>query len=115
MKMPIVLSENGDISIYDSLNKLESHIEPVDVLNSEFEIYDSAGKRLSAEVGSRRGSGLFGLLGGTVRFVKVFEPDNAEVQNDRLQKLLKSHLQNLNELSDSYDDLSISDLIERIR
>lgn len=43
MKAPIIISENGDIYIYASLEKAESDIEPTDVENNIYVIYDSEG------------------------------------------------------------------------
>jgi hypothetical protein len=115
MKTPIVLSENGDLSIYDSVSELESHIEPVDVLNSEYEIFDSEGKLLVAKIESRRGSGLFGFLGGKVKFVKVFQPPEALIQEERLHKLLVKYLQKPSEPEDSFGALTLLELIEKAR
>ena len=46
MKPPIIINENGDISIYDSLEKAELDIEPPDVKNNIYTIYDSEGLML---------------------------------------------------------------------
>ncbi len=43
MKLPIIINENGDISFYDSLEKAELDIEPPDVKNNIYVIYDSEG------------------------------------------------------------------------
>jgi hypothetical protein len=43
MKLPIVIYEHGDVEMYDSLEKAEMDIEPIDVRNNEYVIYDSEG------------------------------------------------------------------------
>lgn len=43
MKTPIIINANGDIYFYDSLEKAELDIEPTDVKNNEYIIYDSEG------------------------------------------------------------------------
>jgi hypothetical protein len=50
MKPPIIINENGDISIYDSLEKAELDIEPPDVKNNIYTIYDSEGLMLTPVV-----------------------------------------------------------------
>ena len=46
MKLPIIINENGDISVYDSLERAELDIEPTDVRNNIYSIYDSEGLML---------------------------------------------------------------------
>lgn len=43
MKTPIVINADGDVYFYDSLEKAELDIEPPDVLNNIYVIYDSEG------------------------------------------------------------------------
>lgn len=46
MQPPIVVNENGDISIFATVEAAARYIEPVDVRNHEYVAYDSAGFRL---------------------------------------------------------------------
>lgn len=48
MKPPIIVSENGDISIYDTLEEAILGLEAIDVRNNEYEFFDSEGYRLIA-------------------------------------------------------------------
>lgn len=43
MKLPVIINENGDVYFYDCLEKAELDIEPPDVKNNIYVIYDSEG------------------------------------------------------------------------
>ena len=46
MKVPIIVSNFGDVLIFDSIEKAERYIEPIDVDNNEYIAYDSEGHLL---------------------------------------------------------------------
>jgi hypothetical protein len=46
MKAPVILSNYGDVLIFDSIEKAERYIEPIDVTNNEYIAYDSEGRLL---------------------------------------------------------------------
>jgi hypothetical protein len=47
MKLPIIIYENGDLQFYESLEKAQLDIEPTDVRNNQYIIYDSGGSLLN--------------------------------------------------------------------
>lgn len=47
MQMPLVIDENGDVSIHWSLEDAQRSMEVIDVRNSEYVGYDAAGRLLS--------------------------------------------------------------------
>ena len=46
MKAPIILNENGDVSLFATLEDAARYMEPIDVRNNEYVAYDSEGYRL---------------------------------------------------------------------
>ena len=50
MKPPIIISENGDIYFYTTLEEAERDIEPPDVSNGIYVIYDSEGLVLTPTI-----------------------------------------------------------------
>lgn len=50
MKEPIIVTENGDIDIFESVEKAERYIEPIDVKTGDSVFYDSEGRILQASV-----------------------------------------------------------------
>ncbi len=49
MTPPIVIDENGDVSLYRSVEAAARALEPIDVKNSEYVAYDSEGFVLTLE------------------------------------------------------------------
>jgi hypothetical protein len=50
MKPPIIINANGDVYFYDTLEQAEQSIEPPDVRNGIYDIYDSKGLVLIPKV-----------------------------------------------------------------
>ncbi|MBC3862029.1 hypothetical protein H8K32_07975 [Undibacterium jejuense] len=50
MKMPLIIDENGDVSIYWSLKDAEQSIEAIDIQHNEYAGYDATGRLLSFSV-----------------------------------------------------------------
>lgn len=46
MKAPIFICDNGDVSIFESVEYAEQYLEPIDVLNEDFTVYDCEGMLL---------------------------------------------------------------------
>lgn len=46
IKLPIVVSEGGDVMIFESLSDAEHYLESIDVLQNRYRGYDSNGKLL---------------------------------------------------------------------
>ena len=50
MKLPIIINANGDVEFYETLEKAQLDIEPTDVENNEYVIYDGEGLLLNPVV-----------------------------------------------------------------
>jgi len=50
MKPPIIADNRGDVLVFETVEKAERYLEPIDVKNNEYEIYDAGGWRLTASV-----------------------------------------------------------------
>lgn len=50
MQPPIIVDNRGDVLIFDSVGKAERYLEPIDIRNQEYVIYDSEGHRLAGVV-----------------------------------------------------------------
>lgn len=53
MKTPLIISNFGDVLIFDSVSQAESYLEPIDVLNNEYTGYDSLGRLLRISIQSK--------------------------------------------------------------
>ncbi len=52
MNLPIIGICDGYITFFESGDRAENYIEPIDVENNEWELYDATGRRLSLTIGS---------------------------------------------------------------
>lgn len=50
MKAPVVIDENGDVSVFETVEFAQRALEPTDVINNEYVGYDSEGRLLRLEV-----------------------------------------------------------------
>jgi hypothetical protein len=89
VKPPIVVSEGGDISVFDSVESAEGYLEVPDVENAEFELFDSEGVVLHARVESTT-TRILGVL--EKKIVKIFTPLDGEENPERLRQMLTAFL-----------------------
>jgi hypothetical protein len=50
MKPPFVVYENGDLIFFANIKVMEGYIEAVDIKNNEYEIFDTKGNEIIAEL-----------------------------------------------------------------
>jgi hypothetical protein len=46
MRPPIIIDNHGDMLFFDTIQQAEKYLEPIDVRNQEYAVYDSAGMKL---------------------------------------------------------------------
>jgi spore coat polysaccharide biosynthesis predicted glycosyltransferase SpsG len=88
MKLPIIISENGDLSFYEKVEEAELYLEATDVKNNEYRAYDASGKLLSLEIETRGEPPL--------DFVVVCENENSAEDVKKLREILRKFLFHLN-------------------
>jgi hypothetical protein len=54
VRPPILVLEHGDVNIFPTLSRAESHVEAIDVIAGEYEFFDSLAHRLRANVDGNR-------------------------------------------------------------
>jgi hypothetical protein len=52
MKPPIIADNRGDILVFDTPTQAASYMEPIDVRNNEYRVFDSEGRLILPEVDS---------------------------------------------------------------
>ena len=62
MKLPLIVDEKGDLLVFDSVGKMLTYLEAIDVRNQEYTAYDSDGRLLQLGVAKTRS--FFGLFEG---------------------------------------------------
>lgn len=111
MKPPIVIDENGDICIFETKEVAEQYIEPIDVINHEYTVFDADGNCLILEVTPGLQPGLIKIFNKYVEKVVIREREGTSVTDynpkHRLIEYLKKVLPNR-----ALDrEISISELI----
>lgn len=71
MKMPILVNEHGDISVFASVEEAESYMESIDVEHDEYVVTDAAGLPLSVSVVIEEVPLFWGLWKGRVKKVRI--------------------------------------------
>jgi hypothetical protein len=54
LKLPVFVVEGNDLSVYNTLKRVQNQLEPQDVLKQVYEGYDAEGRLLSLKVERRR-------------------------------------------------------------
>lgn len=100
MKPPLIADNKGDILVFRSLQEAEAYIEPVDVQNQEYAVYDSEGRLLR--------------LIAIKRNKVVIEPMEDEPSHAfQLQTLLQKHLMTLGLPSEWVRKASLAELVAK--
>lgn len=74
IKLPVTLVErNGDKSTFHTLIEAAGAVEPIDVLNGEYTIFDANGMELEFRVSRKKVRFLFGLLSTEVDHIEIVE------------------------------------------
>jgi hypothetical protein len=50
IKLPIIIDEFGDVLVFESVEKAESFLEPIDVINDDVIAYDGEGRLLTFSI-----------------------------------------------------------------
>lgn len=102
MEAPIILSENGDVSFFDSVHAAEEYVEPIDVRNQEYVAYDRTGRRLDLRVVTK-----YRLRD----VVEIVDREDAETAPEELGELMRTHLSALGFQPVEFDGLSLDALV----
>jgi hypothetical protein len=104
MKPPIIANNLGDVLIFESITKAERYIEPIDVKNGAYVIYDSEGRLLEASVVKKK------IMGERV---VLKDREQAPEHQAELRDLLIEFLSTLGESKESLAACSLSQLVEK--
>lgn len=50
LELPLFANENGDVSVFATVDAMSSHVEAIDIENGEYEFFDASGQRIDASV-----------------------------------------------------------------
>lgn len=118
MRLPIIVNEHGDISIYRSVEQAERDLEAIDVQNGEYVAYDAQGQPLVLSVVVEEKAGPLGLFPRHIENVRMTEDPTAKADEAGLRALLVQFLDragiSLNDVRDEELSSFVNALVEKI-
>jgi hypothetical protein len=104
MRPPIVADNCGDITLFETIDSAERFLEPIDIRNQEYELFDADGNILRASI-SQDAKG--------VERVELQHDDSMRCDESKLRQKLFAYLQQLG-LDAGMEDSSLSALLRRV-
>lgn len=94
---PIIVDENGDVTVFASLRDAEMYVEPVDIANGEYRFYDATGLVLSGEAHTKHPphGPVRRLLPAPSQHVRILASTPTDRRPDELAEVLRSFLARL--------------------
>lgn len=114
MKTPIVICDNGDISIFRSVADAELSLEPIDVINGEYVAYDARGCLVDIKVVSESQAAWFGLSKSYIDRVKIELAEEQPRHVFDLEYELKVFLLKLRESDRWVEGASLDELLDKV-
>ncbi len=71
MRPPFIVYELGDLELFQDVASMERYLEPIDIENNEYTVYDSEGRLVQLTIESVPTTSLFGLVKGHNDSVRV--------------------------------------------
>lgn len=98
MRTPIVVYENGDVSVFSSRETAERALEPIDIKNGEYKIFDASGTLITPRVVKQKRGSYW------IEAVELSDVNDRRMFEDELQSLLtdflvRANLKSENEIS----------------
>ena len=111
MKAPIIVNEHGDVSIFESVEYAEQYLEPIDVKNEEYVVYDSKGHLLQLSVSQKE---LLSIFGGIelIEAVRISPVGSGSGSSSELRKLLIKFFRETKTGVEKSDLLSLRELVD---
>ena len=108
MKYPLILSAEDGAEVFQNQDELIRSVEPIDVDNGEYVVYDSEGRLLSLY--TKKPTGPLGFL----QNVEIVLEDSEVVNPDQLRSLLIRNLEQLGLGQATDRDLNLEQLVQRL-
>jgi len=112
MKLPIFLYDDGDVSIFQSIEVAERYIESPDVLDNSYVVYDANGMRLELIAKKSSNLKLFGIEFIKPNKVSIKERFNDDI-NENLIIILREILTKQKVPDNIISKASLSELVDK--
>lgn len=115
MKPPIIVTEPGDVDVFESVRDAERYLEAPSVKKGRLKVYDSEGHLLSLEQESVPDVKLFGVAliidPGTV---KIGREESATTHKDELRGILVEFLMATGVDQESLEDATLENVLTQV-
>jgi len=107
MKTPIIVFEHDcrDIDIYDNVDTARVSMEPIDVSDNLYSVYDSEGSVLTLKIEKELRKGKWGMNDFYVDNTQIYHEQNAPKKPEKVTEFIKIYLKGLKEPFSDSDDL----------
>ncbi len=113
MKPPILVCDMVDVLIFETVQAVESYLEPWHIHEQCSGIFDSDGKVLQQSVAKRKVKCFFGLSTTIIDMIHL--DDSGESNPEKLKELLREYMRGDRDptiANANYDNLDLASLIE---
>ncbi len=111
MKPPIIITEHGDVSIFESPDDAQMYLEPIDVENGEYQAYDKDGHILNLRVIGVDRPSFFGMI--RTKRIKVEEASDKKEHPDELKRILLNFFKDTSIYDQSDESQPLNKLIDK--
>ena len=112
MRPPIIVIENGDVTIFESVEKAQNGLEPIDVKNGEYVTYDRDGRLLHLAVVRIEMPSYFGKV-KSIEGVEISEAGDGAGSALELRNTLVNFFKKTSVDDRGYEELELSDLVNK--
>jgi len=96
---PIIVSEGGDVDVFESIEDAEKYLEPIDVKAGRFKAFDCEGRSL--------------LLHPTTPRVSIDAEEETPTHEEELTLLLRRFLRQVGTTDAQLESASLAELVEK--
>jgi|YelNatPaOPRAMG01_1025707.scaffolds.fasta_scaffold28030_4 hypothetical protein len=118
IKLPIILVDGLDVIIYTSVEQIEQDVEPIDVINNVYTVYDSDGRLLYLDVEVKSCENWMDLLKRIIlgpTYKVMLKPAKFEPQHEQeLRKVLVEYLVHRGISKELSSETSLKELIDMV-
>jgi hypothetical protein len=118
IKLPIILVDGLDVIIYTSVEQIEQDVEPIDVINNVYTVYDSDGRLLYLDVEVKSCENWMDLLKRIIlgpTYKVMLKPAKFEPQHEQeLRKVLVEYLVHRGISKELLSETSLKELIDMV-
>lgn len=112
MKLPIIVSDTGNIYLFRLVQEAERYLEPPDVEDGQTIVHDCEGRRLSLEIVAD----VHKFLGITItgaETVRIGREESLPIYGDELKQLLIDFLVRVGAAPESFDNAALEDVLDK--